>query len=48
MVITEHTSILDVPPTILWALGVEVPQCYGGTVLHQAFAPARAVEALAV
>jgi predicted AlkP superfamily pyrophosphatase or phosphodiesterase len=47
-VITEHTSLLDLPPTILWALGVDVPLCYEGTVIHQAFAPARPVEAMAV
>jgi len=47
-VIAERTSLLDVPPTILWSLGVTVPACYEGTVIHQAFAPARTVEAVAV
>jgi arylsulfatase A-like enzyme len=47
-VITEPTSLLDVPPTVLWALNVTIPASYEGTVIHQAFAPARDVEAVAV
>jgi len=47
-VIAERASLLDLPPTILWSLGVAVPLSYEGVVIHQAFSPARAVEALAV
>ncbi|MEP6492289.1 MAG: alkaline phosphatase family protein [bacterium] len=40
-------SLVDVPPSILWALGLEVPASYEGRVLHEAFAtfdtPASAV-----
>jgi arylsulfatase A-like enzyme len=32
------SSLIDVPPTILHALGVEVPEWYEGRVLHEAFA----------
>lgn len=32
--------LLDVPPTILHALGVAVPRSYGGRVLSEAFTPA--------
>jgi predicted AlkP superfamily pyrophosphatase or phosphodiesterase len=32
------SSLLDVPPTILHALGVAVPEWYEGRVLHEAFA----------
>ncbi|HTE44975.1 MAG TPA: alkaline phosphatase family protein [Gemmatimonadaceae bacterium] len=33
---TPH--LVDVPPSILWALGLEVPASYEGRVLHEAFA----------
>jgi hypothetical protein len=36
-VIRRHTSILDVPPTLLWAAGAPVPECYEGRVLRDAF-----------
>ena len=32
------TSILDVPATVAWALGVPVPPEYAGRVLVEAFA----------
>lgn len=32
------SSLLDVPPTILHALGVSIPEWYEGRVLHEAFA----------
>jgi predicted AlkP superfamily pyrophosphatase or phosphodiesterase len=38
--ISAPTSLLDVPPTILSALGLPVPECYEGRVLHEAFVPA--------
>lgn len=31
------SSLLDVPPTVLHALGVAVPESYAGRVLHEAF-----------
>jgi predicted AlkP superfamily pyrophosphatase or phosphodiesterase len=34
-------SLLDVPATILWALGVDRPHSYAGRPLVEAFAPAR-------
>jgi len=39
-------SILDVPATVLWALGLAVPARYSGTPIHQAFqAPRRMLDA---
>ena len=35
--LTRTVSLLDVPPTILWWSGVEVPASYDGRVLSQAF-----------
>jgi len=35
--LTRPVSLLDVPPTILWRLGVEVPVTYEGRVIGQAF-----------
>ncbi len=35
------SSILDVPATVAWALGGEVPPRYAGRALVEAFAPAR-------
>lgn len=37
--ILEPPSLLDVPPTIAWALGVQPPTAYAGRVLHEAFEP---------
>lgn len=45
-VIRQPVSILDVPPTLLWWLGLGVPDEYEGRLLREAFAatqPARAV-----
>jgi arylsulfatase A-like enzyme len=36
-VLGEPVSLLDLPPTILWRLGVPVPPCYEGQVLRDAF-----------
>ena len=35
--LTRAVSLLDVPPTVLWWSGVEVPPTYEGRVLSQAF-----------
>jgi hypothetical protein len=40
-------SLLDVPPTLLWWLGVDVPLEYEGRVLEEAVMPAEAQEAVA-
>lgn len=40
--LTRHVSLLDIPPTVLWWYGLEVPVVYEGRVLTQAFT--RAVE----
>jgi predicted AlkP superfamily pyrophosphatase or phosphodiesterase len=40
-IITQRASLLDVPPTLLWALGVDVPPCYEGRVLREAFVAAQ-------
>jgi hypothetical protein len=37
--LTRAVSLLDVPPTLLWWLGVEIPASYEGRVLSEAFAP---------
>jgi arylsulfatase A-like enzyme len=36
--LTRSVSLLDVPPTVLWWSGVDVPASYEGRVLSQAFA----------
>jgi len=36
--LTRAVSLLDVPPTVLWRFGVEVPACYEGAPLTDAFA----------
>jgi membrane-anchored protein YejM (alkaline phosphatase superfamily) len=44
-VITKPVSLLDVPATVLWAFGLDVPSSYEGQPLREAFverAPARA------
>jgi type I phosphodiesterase/nucleotide pyrophosphatase/phosphopentomutase/2,3-bisphosphoglycerate-independent phosphoglycerate mutase family metalloenzyme len=35
--LTRHVSLLDIPPTLLWWFGLNVPVCYEGRVLTQAF-----------
>jgi hypothetical protein len=35
--LTRPVSLLDVPPTLLWWFGLEIPGCYEGRVLRQAF-----------
>lgn len=35
-----EVSLLDIPPTVLWALGVDRPSSLEGRVLHEAFAVA--------
>jgi len=35
--LTRHISLLDVPPTVLWWFGLEVPVTYEGRVLTQGF-----------
>jgi arylsulfatase A-like enzyme len=36
-VLGEPVSLLDIPPTILWYLGVPIPECYEGQALRDAF-----------
>jgi hypothetical protein len=46
--LTRAVSLLDLPPTLLWWFGVDIPPTYEGRVLVEAFAPvagAAAVEA---
>lgn len=35
--LTRHVSLLDIPPTLLWWFGLEIPTVYEGRVLTQAF-----------
>ena len=43
--LTRPVSLLDVPPTLLWWFGLEIPVSYEGRVLRQAFTAApRALE----
>ncbi len=37
--LTRPVSLLDIPATVLWRLGVDVPACYEGAPLTDAFAP---------
>src|SRR5206468_10807107 len=37
--LTRPVSQLDIPATVLWRLGVDVPSCYEGAPLTDAFAP---------
>jgi hypothetical protein len=46
-VLREPVSLLDVPPTLLWSLGLETPIEYEGRVLYDAFIAAEAVDAVA-
>jgi predicted AlkP superfamily pyrophosphatase or phosphodiesterase len=41
-VIAREVSLLDIPATALWGLGLEVPECYGGRPLTEAFESAMA------
>jgi hypothetical protein len=38
--------LVDVPATVLWALGIDVPSSYEGRVLHEAFAAASEMTAV--
>ncbi|HEV8382085.1 MAG TPA: hypothetical protein VGQ29_10890, partial [Gemmatimonadales bacterium] len=38
--LTRPVSLLDIPPTVLWWFGLDVPVCYEGRVLTQAFTSA--------
>ncbi len=38
--LTRPVSLLDLPPTLLWWFGVDIPASYEGRVLTEAFAPA--------
>jgi arylsulfatase A-like enzyme len=41
--LTSNHTILDVPATVLWALGLAIPDSYAGAPMHGAFvAPAQA------
>ena len=42
--LTRPVSLLDIPPTLLWWFGLDIPGCYEGRVLSQAFT--RAVQPL--
>lgn len=43
----DGLTILDVPPTVLWALGLPIPARYAGTPVREAFmAPAHAADAM--
>jgi hypothetical protein len=46
-VLSHPVSILDVPVTMLWWLGVEAPASYEGRLLHDAFVAAEPVGAVA-
>ena len=46
-VLREPASLLDVPPTVLWSLGLDIPAEYEGRVLYDAFIAAEAVDAVA-
>jgi type I phosphodiesterase/nucleotide pyrophosphatase len=35
--LTRQVSLLDIPPTLLWWFGLDIPVCYEGRVLSQAF-----------
>ena len=46
-VLRRPASLLDVPPTLMWWLGLEVPGSYEGRVLREAFVAADELEAVA-
>ena len=39
--LTRPVSLLDLPPTLLWWFGLEIPETYEGRALTEAFAPVR-------
>lgn len=43
--LTRQVSLLDIPPTLLWWFGLDVPVCYEGRVLTQAFTHTGQLEA---
>ena len=45
--LSRTVSLLDVPPTVLWWLGVEVPEEYEGRVLEEAWVATEPAEAVA-
>ncbi len=46
-VLQQPASLLDVPPSLLWYLGVPVPACYEGRILKDAFEAVEEAEAAA-
>lgn len=46
-VLDAPVSLLDIPPSLLWYLGVPVPVSYEGRILKEAFEAVEAVEAAA-
>jgi hypothetical protein len=46
-VLRRPVSLLDVPPTLLWWFGLDVPEAYEGRVLHEGFTATEAVNAVA-
>jgi hypothetical protein len=46
-VLRQPVSILDVPPTLLWWLGLDVPEEYEGRLLRDAFMASEAARAVA-
>lgn len=46
-VLRQPMSILDVPPTLLWWLGLDVPEEYEGRLLRDAFMASEAARAVA-
>jgi Type I phosphodiesterase / nucleotide pyrophosphatase len=46
-VLRRPVSLLDVPPTLLWWLGLEVPDVYEGRILHEGFTATEAANAVA-
>jgi hypothetical protein len=46
-VLHRPVSLLDVPPTLLWRLGLEVPAGYEGRALHDAFVAEETARAVA-
>ena len=46
-VLDAPVSLLDIPPSLLWYLGVPVPAGYEGRILGEAFEAVEAAEAAA-
>jgi arylsulfatase A-like enzyme len=36
-IVARPTSLLDLPPTVLWYFGAPIPECYGGRPLEEVF-----------